>query len=140
MCDVWTYLLSQVPGWLLIAGGVAWLVLALGLTPWLWLIVSLAILKDLAILLAMRRISGPPQTGTTAMIGAPGKAVGRVAPSGYVRVRGELWEARAREPSAEIPKGGRIVVREVRGLTLIVDEADGNADRQHAGSRRAARE
>ncbi len=52
-----------------------------------------------------------------------GEAVERVAPSGHVRVGGELWEARARQPGAEIPKGGRIVVREVRGLTLVVDEA-----------------
>jgi membrane-bound serine protease (ClpP class) len=41
-----------------------------------------------------------------------------LAPAGKVLVHGELWEARARE---RVPKGARVRVREIEGLTLGVE-------------------
>jgi membrane-bound serine protease (ClpP class) len=124
MTDMTKYLLSEAIGWTAMAGVVAALVLALGLPTWLWLAVPLVVAKDLLLLPAMRRAWGPPRAGPTTLIGTRGQAVEPVDPTGYVRVRGELWEATAAAPGAEIPKGCPVVVREVRGLTLVVDEAD----------------
>jgi membrane protein implicated in regulation of membrane protease activity len=124
--DLTTYLLSQAIGWAVTAGVVAVLVLGLGLPAWLWLAVPLVVTKDLVLLPAMRRAWGPPRAGPESLIGSRGRAVERVGPTGYVRVRGELWQATARAPDVEIPKDRPVVVREVRGLTLVVDEADGS--------------
>ena len=44
-----------------------------------------------------------------------------LSPSGYVRVGGELWRAEARDGRA-IAAGARVVVREARGLSLVVEE------------------
>jgi membrane-bound serine protease (ClpP class) len=60
-------------------------------------------------------------TGEEGMVGALGVAetdLEPLGPLGKVFVHGELWEARARQP---IAKGTRVRVREVEGLTLIVE-------------------
>ena len=58
-------------------------------------------------------------TGVEGMIGEVGEAVEPVASgSGRVRVRGELWAARA---GARIAPGERIRIAEVDGLTLVVE-------------------
>jgi len=57
-------------------------------------------------------------TGEQGMIGAVGVAQTDLAPEGKILVHGELWEARARE---KIPKGARVRVREIDGLTLRVE-------------------
>lgn len=59
-------------------------------------------------------------TGEAGMIGLVGVAYTDLNPAGKVLVRGELWEARARE---RIPKGARVRVREIEGLTLRVESA-----------------
>jgi len=53
-------------------------------------------------------------TGAEALVGAKGV----VATATQVRVAGELWNARSGE--ALVP-GQEVVVREVEGLTLVVD-------------------
>jgi len=58
------------------------------------------------------------RTGVENLIGATGKAVGPLAPTGRVRVLGELWEARS---EVEVPAGGAIRVLAVRGLELDVE-------------------
>lgn len=60
-------------------------------------------------------------TGTEAMIGEVGVARTAVANEGKVFVRGELWNATARESIAE---GSRVRVREVDGLRVVVEPAD----------------
>jgi membrane protein implicated in regulation of membrane protease activity len=58
--------------------------------------------------------------GTNTMVGVRGIAKGRLAPSGYVQIRGELWNAEVMEGNPPIEKGEDVRVRSVRGLTLIV--------------------
>ncbi len=58
------------------------------------------------------------RTGVENLVGATGKAVSPLAPSGQVRVLGELWEARSAEP---VPTGGTIRVLALRGLELDVE-------------------
>ncbi len=57
------------------------------------------------------------------MLGAQGTAKERLAPSGYVKVRGELWQAVLTEGSRPVKEGEPILVEEIRGLTLIVRPA-----------------
>jgi membrane-bound serine protease (ClpP class) len=58
------------------------------------------------------------QTGVERLIGATGEASERLAPSGRVRILGELWEAHS---SSELPPGTRVRVVAVDGLTLEVE-------------------
>ena len=57
------------------------------------------------------------------MLGARGTAKERLAPLGYVQVRGELWQAELTEGSQPVEEGEPILVEEIRGLTLIVRPA-----------------
>ena len=65
------------------------------------------------------------QTGVEHLIGSTGEATERLAPSGHIRVLGELWEARS---SSEVPPGARVRVVAVNGLTLEVEAVDEAAD------------
>ena len=88
---------------------------ALGVAVPLGLIV--VILLRFAIAAKMRKAV----TGEEGMVGALGVAetdLGPLGSSGKVFVHGELWEARARQP---IAKGTRVRVREIEGLTLVVE-------------------
>ena len=58
------------------------------------------------------------------MVGAQGIAKERLAPSGYVQVRGELWKAELMESSPPLEKGERVRVEGVRGLRLVVQPGD----------------
>ncbi|HWN21238.1 MAG TPA: NfeD family protein [Gaiellaceae bacterium] len=73
----------------------------------------------LEVLYWQRRMRGEKvRTGVENLIGATGKATEPLAPSGHVRVLGELWEARSAEA---VPSGGTIRVLAVRGLELDVE-------------------
>jgi membrane-bound serine protease (ClpP class) len=61
------------------------------------------------------------QTGVENLVGATGEVSERLAPSGHIRVLGELWEARS---SSELPSGSRVRVVAVDGLTLEVESAE----------------
>jgi membrane-bound serine protease (ClpP class) len=59
-------------------------------------------------------------TGRAGMIGLMGVAQTDLDPTGEIRVHGELWKART---SGRIPQGSRVRVREIEGLTLVVESA-----------------
>jgi membrane-bound serine protease (ClpP class) len=59
-----------------------------------------------------------PVTGIEGMLGTHGSAVGALSPEGQVRVRGEIWAARAEGDA--IPAGTPVVVVRVEGLLLTV--------------------
>lgn len=61
------------------------------------------------------------QTGVENLIGATGETTDELAPSGNVRVLGELWEARS---SSELPRGAPVRVVAVHGLILEVETAE----------------
>ena len=64
------------------------------------------------------------QTGVENLLGATGEATEQLAPTGHIRVLGELWEARS---SSELPVGSRVRVVAVDGLTLEVEAVDKTA-------------
>ncbi|MDI7259785.1 MAG: NfeD family protein [Thermodesulfobacteriota bacterium] len=54
------------------------------------------------------------------LVGNEGLVEERFAPSGYIRVHGELWRAETMEDSPSIEKGEAVSVRGIRGLVLLV--------------------
>jgi membrane-bound serine protease (ClpP class) len=58
------------------------------------------------------------QTGVENLVGATGEVTELLAPSGKVRVLGELWQARS---SSELSPGTRVRVVAVNGLWLEVE-------------------
>lgn len=72
--------------------------------------------------LALRARRGKVLTGPKAMLGAIAIAQTPLAPSGQVEIRGELWRASLRG-QASLPIGASVRVRDIDGLTLIVEPA-----------------
>jgi membrane protein implicated in regulation of membrane protease activity len=68
-----------------------------------------------------RRRLAPAAVGVESIVGSTGIAIGRLDPgagvAGQVRVRGEIWAARASEP---VDPGASVTVASVEGLTLHV--------------------
>jgi membrane-bound ClpP family serine protease len=119
------YLFWQLPGWVLVGLVVVALNAFVAAPAWVVVtIIALYVVKDLLLYPVMRRTFGRPVQGQ--LVGLQGEAVESLAPAGYVRVRGELWRAEQRS-GREIAPGARVVVREVRGLTLVVEEIDRRA-------------
>ena len=117
-------MLLQIPGWILVGG-----LLALGVRWWgLSLRLALALfgvwlLKD-AVLFPFLRVAYEPGgggAGADALVGARGVASQSLDPRGYVRVGAELWRAEVADGARPIPRGGGVRVRQVRGLTLVVE-------------------
>jgi membrane-bound serine protease (ClpP class) len=88
--------------------------LATALSVALPLGVIMIVLLRLAIVAKRRKAV----TGEAGMVDSLGVAKTDLEPLGKVLVHGELWDARARQP---IAKGTRVRVREVEGLTLVVE-------------------
>lgn len=115
------YLLWQLPSWLLVSAGLAWLRLVFDLPLGLVIgAIAAYVVKDLALYPTMRIIFRPPTR--TQPIGKRGEVVETLAPTGYIRVDGELWKATASASGAPLPAGRHVVVRAAEGLTLLVDE------------------
>jgi membrane protein implicated in regulation of membrane protease activity len=96
-------------------------------SPWNVILVVVAAIVDLAETGVFvwwsrrRRRLSPAAVGVESVVGSTGVALGRLAPggaeAGQVRVRGEIWAARASEP---IDPGARVTVTAVDGLTVHV--------------------
>ncbi|MFQ5899180.1 MAG: NfeD family protein [Candidatus Methylomirabilia bacterium] len=120
---IWSYVLWQLPGW-----GVTILFLVLlhalvSLPVWAGVAVFfLVLVKDAVLFPVMKEAFRPSGLGRERLIGARGRALELLAPSGYVQVDGELWRAEVREHGKDLPPGSQVVVRDARGLTLIVEE------------------
>ncbi|MBI1952551.1 MAG: nodulation protein NfeD [Candidatus Omnitrophica bacterium] len=67
---------------------------------------------------ALRALKRKVVSGAEGLIGAVGTARTDLRPEGLVHVQGEDWKARAAAP---IPKGGRIKVVKLEGLTVYVE-------------------
>jgi len=112
-----------------------WFVLAL----FLWLLVDRAavpvwaseaffvfwVVKDFAIYPWVRRgYETNVKTGTDELVGAKGVAQEPLNPEGYVKIKGELWKARAEPPDRIITPQTAVKVRSAAGMTLIVEPED----------------
>ena len=90
--------------------------------PWMgWAIVALWIVKDAVLFpLVWRSYDSGVPDDAMGMVGKQGIAEESLSPRGYVRVRGELWQAEVARGAPPIAKGEPVRVREIRGLTLKV--------------------
>jgi membrane protein implicated in regulation of membrane protease activity len=116
------YALYQVPGLLILLGVV------LGLYRWAmlpgWAAVALVVawmLKDAALYPWLRTAYEPDSRRVIErLIGLAGIAVEPLAPRGYVRVRGELWQAEPTEPHSTIDAGRAVTVHAIATDILLV--------------------
>ncbi len=85
----------------------------------------------------MRARFRPPATGKETLAGQIGEVRSPLAPSGMVRVQGELWRATLEEGSPpELPVGAQVVVTRVDGLRLVVRPATDEDLRQVTSDKR----
>lgn len=116
------YALFQVPGLLTLVGVVV------GLYRWAMLpgwgavaLVAVWILKDAALYPWLRTAYEPDSRRVIErLIGLAGVAVEPLAPRGYVRVRGELWQAESAEPGNTIDAGRAVTVHAIATDVLLV--------------------
>lgn len=88
------YLLFQIPGWIITAIVLLMLLHWEFIPKWLAVLCFVAwLLKDLLLYPFLRRAYEPGVTGSARLVGSRGVAEGDLAPTGYIRVRGELWRA-----------------------------------------------
>jgi membrane-bound serine protease (ClpP class) len=128
-------------GW--VVGGLVlgWLAQQAYLSAWLaWVLFGALVLKDLALYPLTRKAyeHGTPH-GAAHLIGADVQVETTLAPEGWVRAEGERWRARiAPGGTGSIAAGARARVRDLQGLTLIVeppapaDGLDPSAERRPA--------
>ena len=86
-----------------------------------WGLIIFWIAKDIVLFpLTWRAYDRSHRGSADWMIGLKGIAENRLAPSGYVHVRGELWQAEVEGNSEPIEKGESVRIYGNRGLTLLV--------------------
>jgi membrane protein implicated in regulation of membrane protease activity len=90
--------------------------------PWLtWSLAGLWVAKDAALYPFVWRSFDPGYPATLhSLDGEDGVATERLDPSGYIRVRGELWRAELARGARPVDKDEPVRVQAMRGLTVIV--------------------
>lgn len=91
----------------------------------IWGIILFWVAKDVILFpLTWRAYDQDRSRGAYSMVGVRGIAEERLAPSGYIRVHGELWQAEVMGDSPPIERGESIRIQGIRGLTLLVKHDD----------------
>ncbi|HEY7219415.1 MAG TPA: NfeD family protein [Candidatus Binatia bacterium] len=125
------YLLFQIPGWLITG------LIVVGLWNWRYLPDSLAVVlfigwvgKDLLLYPFLRRAYElDAKTGSQGLVGVRGVAQDHLNPCGYVRVRGELWNAVANPVDQVILAGAEVEVVSADGMQVMVVAARRDRER-----------
>lgn len=101
------------------------------LPPWfMWGLVVLWVAKDMALFpLTWTAYDKDRRTTDNPIIGTHGTAEEQLHPSGYIRIKGELWRAEVVGNAPAIQKGESVRVEGIRGLTLLVKPGDDEANR-----------
>ena len=124
----WRYTALQVPGWVLALALGWWVHTSFDVPGWLAPAIPVVwMVKDMALYPLLRSAyeadESPP---VERLIGQRGVAVERLAPSGYVRIGGELWRARAND-AMPIATHLAVEVIHAEGLLLFVRHAQPEA-------------
>ena len=116
------YALIQVPFTALVIVVLIWLRKWVDLPIWfIFGLVAFLVIKDIVLFPFVWRAYDPDSPAlTNTMEGARGIAINDLHPSGYVEIGAERWQAEVIEGSPPISRGQAVRVRELRGLTLIV--------------------
>lgn len=96
------------------------------LPTWLfWSAILIWVVKDALLYpLVWRSYNSDQSESVMALVGAKGIAKERLAPSGYIRVCGELWKARLQKDCPPVAEGEAVRINERHGLTLFVEPWD----------------
>ena len=111
---------------LAVGAGAGCLMAAIGFGLWLQVIVAavvaVAMLAFVRPSIVKRLHAGPTvQNGPQALVGQSGLVLERVTGvDGRVRLRGEVWSARAVDDSVDIEPGAKVGVAEIDGATAVV--------------------
>lgn len=134
------YVLLQMPALVLLILMLALVQRWVSLPAWfIWGLISFWIAKDVILFhFTWRAYDRSHKGSANSMIGLQGIAENRLAPSGYVHVHGELWQAEVVENSFPIEKGESVRIYGNRGLTLLVhrDNKESNGDSKGGQVRR----
>ena len=124
------YALFQLPGLALLVLILVFVQGWVDLPAWIfWGSITIWVVKDLILFPLVRRAyDTDPTRAANCMVGAQGVAKDRLAPSGYIRVRGELWLAEVMGDGPPIDRGQRVQVRGICGLKLLVQADDTGTD------------
>jgi len=116
------YALLQVPGTALLILILIQVRHWLDLPAWfVWGLLTIWVAKDAVLFPFVWRAYDWDRSGQAhSMVGTRGIAKERLAPSGYVQIRAELWKAEVMGGSPPIDKGEAVRVEEIHGLTLLV--------------------
>ena len=117
------YLILQLPGVVLLVIALILIRRWVDLPAWLfWGLIVMWVGKDVVMFPFVRK-AYEPQDDADPMIGSLGVVEKRLSPSGFVRIRGELWKAHVPDGSMPIDRGETIRVSAIEGMTLIVERA-----------------
>ena len=112
------YSLLQLPGLALVILILVLLRYWLNIPSWaVWTFISLCIIMDVIMFPFVWHAYD--KENPNSMSGSQGVATDRLSPSGYVRIKGELWRAEMTEGDSAIEKGDVVTVTGIRGLTII---------------------
>jgi len=130
----WAYVLLQIPD-IVLAGLILWLLRQwVGLpTGWAIGLFVIWVVKDLAMYPFLRKAFAPTSTGPERLIGTRAIVRTPLAPAGLVRLGGELWNAEALNPHEHPALGTAVIVRAIRGLTLLVEPEEPSGSRNQRG-------
>ena len=116
------YVLLQLPAIALLVLALIFVQRWVTIPAWVfWGSITLWIAKDVILFPFVWRAYDWNLSGSeNSLVGKSGIVQDRLAASGYIRVRGELWQAEVVGGSPPIDKGKKVRVQGMRGLTLLV--------------------
>lgn len=116
------YALLQVPAVALLVSILILVQRWVDLPAWfVWGLITLWVAKDVILFpFVWRAYDRDRPDDANSMVGARGIVEERLAPSGHIRVHGELWQAEVMGGGPPIDRGEAVRVRRICGLTLLV--------------------
>ncbi len=116
------YSLFQLPAIIALILILIMLRMLLNIPMWsVWVSIIIWIVKDIILFPFVWRSYDKWNTGPTgSLIGLSGQVIERIAPSGYVKVNGEIWRAELESYSSPVNIGETVEIVSSQGHTLIV--------------------
>jgi membrane-bound ClpP family serine protease len=94
----------ELPFWLFVSIAAVWIVKDMILFPFVW-----------------RAYDWDREEKTSPMVGMQGIVQQRLDPTGYIQVRGELWQATVADKQTPVDTGKAVRVTGIKGLMLFVE-------------------